>query len=77
MLFRSARLKKRAGRVSDQALFTRLLYYGLSRLHLSQDEVWLMPFSLLLDLIECHRQYEGMAKPKLELSIDEVIPFDL
>jgi hypothetical protein len=36
-----------------------------------------MPFSLLLDLIECHRQYEGMAKPKLELSIDEAIPFDI
>lgn len=36
-----------------------------------------MPFSLLLDLIECHRQYEGMAKTKLKLSIDEVIPFDI
>ena len=33
--------KKRASRVtvSDAELFTRLLYYGLAHLHLSQDEV--------------------------------------
>jgi two-component system sensor histidine kinase CiaH len=31
-----------------------------------------MPFSLLLDLMECHRQYEGIARPKREFSIDEV-----
>lgn len=38
------------------------------------DEVWLTPFGLLLDLWECHRQYTGQAKPKRELSIDDIIP---
>lgn len=34
-----------------------------------------MPFGLLLDLWECHRQYNGIAKPKREITIDDVIPF--
>jgi len=33
-----------------------------------------MPFGLLLDLSECHKQYNGMAKPKMEYTIDDVIP---
>lgn len=36
-----------------------------------------MPIGLLLDLIECHKQYHGLAKPRRELSIDDVIPFDI
>ena len=55
-------------------MFIRLLYYGLAHLHLTQTEVWLMPFGLLLDLWECHKQYNGLAKPKREMFIDEVIP---
>ncbi|MDO5577739.1 MAG: hypothetical protein Q4F90_00390 [Ruminococcus sp.] len=43
-------------------------------MNLSQDEVWLIPFGLLLDLWECHRQYNGIAKPKRDLTIDDVIP---
>lgn len=67
---------KRASRVtvSDAELFTRLLYYGLAHLHLSQDEVWLMPFGLLLDLWECHKQYNGQASPAREHYIDDIIP---
>ena len=70
------RLKKRTSRVtvSDAELFTRLLYYGLAHLHLSQDEVWLMPFGLLLDLWECHKQYNGQAVPAHEHYIDDIIP---
>lgn len=60
--------------VSDEALFTRLLYYGIAHLHLSMDEVWLMPFGLLLDLWGCHKQYHGQAVPKRERFIDDVIP---
>ena len=69
-------LKKRTSRVtvSDAELFTRLLYYGLAHLHLSQDEVWLMPFGLLLDLWECHKQYNGQAIPAHEHYIDDIIP---
>lgn len=47
---------------------------GLAHLHLSQDEVWLMPFGLLLDLWECHKQYNGQATPAREHYIDDIIP---
>jgi len=36
--------------------------------------VWRMPFGQLLDLWECHRQFMGWAKPKQNLTIDEIIP---
>jgi hypothetical protein len=55
-------------------LFTRLLYYGIVHLHLSQEEVWLMPFGLLLDLWECHKHYIGISKPKMENTIDDILP---
>ena len=61
-------------RVTDEELFTRLLYYGMAHLHMKQDEVWLTPFGLLLDLWECHKQYNGIAKPKREVFIDDIIP---
>jgi len=55
-------------------LFTRLLYYGTVHLNRSEDETWLTPLGLLLDLWECHKQFVGMAKAKQELFIDEIIP---
>lgn len=58
----------------DEETFTRLLYFGTAQLHLSFDEVWLTPFGLLLDLWECHRQFLGLAKPKREMFIDDIIP---
>lgn len=33
-----------------------------------------MPFGLLLDLVECHKHYHGMAKPKRDIFIDDIIP---
>ena len=33
-----------------------------------------MPIGRLLDLWECHRQFLGMAKPKQDLLIDDIIP---
>jgi hypothetical protein len=36
--------------------------------------VWLMPIGYLMDLWECHKQFIGIAKPKRELFIDDVIP---
>ena len=33
-----------------------------------------MPIGYLMDLWECHKQFIGIAKPKLELFIDDVIP---
>ncbi len=58
--------------MNDEELFTRLLYYGLAHLGLTQCEVWDMPFGLLLDLVECHMQYHGLAKPKKEVFIDDI-----
>ena len=49
----------------------------MAQLHLSIDEVWLTPFGLLLDLWECHKQYHGLAKPKREMFIDDIIPFGI
>jgi len=55
-------------------LFTRLLYYGTVHLRRTEEETWLTPLGLLLDLLECHKQYIGVAKPKVEIFIDDVIP---
>ena len=55
----------------------RLLYYGMAHLSLRMEEVWLLPFGLLMDLWECHRQFLGLAKPKRELTIDDVIPYGI
>ena len=33
-----------------------------------------MPFGLLLDLWECHKQYSGLAQPRREHFIDDIIP---
>ena len=60
--------------MSDAELFTRLLYYGTVHLNRSEEETWLTPLGLLLDLWECHRQFLGMSKPKREMFIDDVIP---
>ncbi|MDR1364086.1 MAG: hypothetical protein LBJ32_00395 [Oscillospiraceae bacterium] len=43
-------------------------------LHLSEDELFLMPIGKMLDLIECHKQYLGISKPRKEIFIDDVIP---
>jgi hypothetical protein len=40
----------------------------------SEDETWLMPIGLLMDLWECHKQYLGIAKPKVERFVDDIIP---
>jgi hypothetical protein len=33
-----------------------------------------MPFGLLLDLWECHKHYIGISKPKMENTIDDILP---
>lgn len=53
------------------------MYYGMAHLNLSQDEVWLMPFGLLMDLWECHKQFMGITRPKQVLTIDDVIPYGI
>jgi hypothetical protein len=58
-------------------LFTRLIYYGTVHLNRSETETWLTPLGLLLDLWECHKQYLGLAKPKTEADIDDLIPANI
>ena len=56
-------LKKRGSRVTDAELITRLFYYGTAQLGFTPEETMLLPFGLLLDLWECHKQFLGLAKP--------------
>lgn len=60
--------------MNDDELFTRFLYIGMVHLGLTEEETWLTPMGLLLDLWECHRQFLGIAKPKVQLYIDDIIP---
>lgn len=60
--------------MSDEELFTRFLYIGMVHLHMTEEETWLTPMGLLLDLWECHRQFLGLSKPRVQLSIDDIIP---
>ena len=39
--------------------------------------MWLMPLGHLLDQIEIYKQFYGLAKPKREVTIDEIIPLDI
>ena len=60
--------------MSDEVIFTRLLYYGTVQLGMSADDFWLCPLGLFLDLWETHKQYVGISKPKIEHFIDDLIP---
>jgi hypothetical protein len=60
--------------VNDDELFTRFIYFGKTQLRYEVEEIWLMPFGHLLDMITCHKQFMGIEKPKRELSIDDIIP---
>ena len=51
-----------------------MLYYGTVHLNRTEEETWLTPLGLLLDLWECHKQYHGMSKPLTEASLDDIIP---
>ena len=62
--------------MSDEELFTRLYYYGTVQMMMPADDFWLTPIGLLLDLWACHKQFLGLEKPKLSLSVDDLIPFD-
>lgn len=50
--------------------------YGKALLN-RREEVWLVTLGYLLDLWECHKQFNEMAKPMREVSIDDVIRRDI
>jgi len=58
-------------------LFARLLYYGVTQLCRPEVDVWLLPIGELLDQWEIHKQYNGLAKAKREMFIDDIIPYDV
>lgn len=58
-------------------MFARLIYYGVTQLGRNEEDVWLMVIGDLLDQWDIHKQFVGMAKPKVELFIDEIIPIGL
>ena len=41
---------------------------------MNAEDFWLCPLGLFMDLWECHKQFLGVAKPKMEIDIDDVIP---
>jgi hypothetical protein len=59
--------------VSVGETFTRLYYYGIVQLGLSDEKFWTMPFGTFMDLWACHTQFLGLDTPKRELSLDDVI----
>lgn len=44
---------------------------------MTPDDFWYSPLGLFLDLWECHKQFTGISKPKVEVFIDDVIPSGL
>lgn len=54
-------------------------YGGLENLgdKLMKSENFEMALGLFLDLLECHKQYNGLAKPKRDLTIDDIIPYGI
>ena len=60
--------------MSDEETFARLLFYGVTLLGRLEREVWLMPLGALLDQWEVYKQFHGLAKGKVEYSIEGVIP---
>lgn len=61
--------------MSDEELFARLIFYGVSLLHRSETETWLMPIGHLLDQWEIYKQFNGLATANRAYGIDEIIPF--
>ena len=58
-------------------MFARLIYYGVTQLGRNEEDVCLMAIGDLLDQWEIHKQFIGMAKPKVEMFIDDIIPIGI
>ena len=54
-----------------------MFYFGMAHLGMKYNEVLYSPFGWLLDLIECHQQYNRVKKPYKEKFIDDIIPFGI
>jgi len=63
---------RRAGS-GDGETFTRLYFYGHILMGMGENEFWLTPIGLFLDLWACFKQWHGLEKPVREKSIDDII----
>lgn len=63
--------------MADDEMFERLIFYGVTLLGRTEQDVWLMEFGHLLDQWEIYRQFNGLSKPIQKANIDDVIPFGL
>ena len=61
--------------MTDDETFTRLYHSGRFVMGMSENEFWLMPIGLFLDLWCVHKQWLGIEKPVREQTIDDVIPY--
>jgi len=52
-------------------MFTRLYYYGTVVLRMSHDEFWASRTGYFLDLLEVHKQYNGISEPERD-DTDEI-----
>jgi len=41
---------------------------------MGENEFWLTPIGLFLDLWACFKQWHGLEKPVKEISIDSIVP---
>jgi len=51
------------------------MYYGTVQMGMSNEDFWLCPLGLFLDLWTCHKQFLGIEKPKTEVFIDDLLPY--
>ena len=54
--------------------FARFVYIGVTQLGKPEEEVLLTPLGELMDQWELHKQFLGIAKPKREVFIEDIIP---
>ena len=54
-----------------------MLFYGVTLLKRTEEEVWLMPLGHLLDQWEIYKQFNGLSIPKRDHFIDEIIPYGI
>jgi hypothetical protein len=59
--------------VTDEETFTRLYFYGHILMGMGENEFWLMPIGLFLDLWACYKQWHGLEKAAREQTIDDII----
>ena len=52
---------------------TRLSYYDVCQMHLKLNKFWTVRSGLFMDLWERHRQYNGISKPKRNLTVNDII----